>query len=51
MAKSVNDKKEFTMSREEYIQHLSMKTNEIHMTTKNSKTGTGVIDLAVPTCC
>ena len=51
MVKSVNNKKEFTMSREEYIQHLSMKTNEIHMTTKNSKTGTGVIDLAVPTGC
>ena len=51
MAKSVNNKKEFIMSREEYIQHLSMRTNEIHMTTKNSKTGMGVIDLAVPTCC
>lgn len=42
-------KKEFTMSREEYIQHLSMRTNEVHMTTKNSKTGCGVIDLAFPT--
>ena len=51
MAKSVNNKKEFTMSREEYIQHLSMRTNEIHMTTKNSKTGMGDIELAVPTGC
>ena len=51
MAKSVNNKKEFALSREEYIQHLSMRTNEIHMTTKNSKTGMGVLDLAVPTCC
>ncbi|MCI6808581.1 MAG: hypothetical protein MR958_00005, partial [Spirochaetia bacterium] len=51
MAKSINNKKEFALSREEYIQHLSMRTNEIHMTTKNSKTGMGVLDLAVPTCC
>ena len=52
MSKSVKStKKEFTMSREEYIQHLSMRTNEIHVTTKNSKTGLGVLDIAVPTCC
>ena len=46
--KKNNTKKEFTMSREEYIEFLSMKSNEIHMSTKNSKTGCGVIDLAFP---
>ena len=44
-------KKEFALSREDYIQHLSMRTNEIHVTNKNSKTGMGVLDIAVPTCC
>ena len=48
MSKKNAQKKEFTMSREEYIEHLSMKSNEVHMTTKNSKTGCGVIDLAFP---
>lgn len=48
MSKKNAQKKEFTMSREEYIEHLSMKSNEIHMSTKNSKTGYGVIDLAFP---
>ena len=48
MAKSVNNKKEFALSREEYIQHLSMRTNEIHMTTKNSKTGMGCPYLLLP---
>lgn len=55
MSKSIKSvksaKKEFTMSREEYIQMLSMRSNEIHTTTKNSKTGMGVLDIAVPTCC
>lgn len=46
--KKNNTKKDFTMSREEYIEFLSMKSNEIHMSTKNSKTGCGVIDLAFP---
>lgn len=48
MPKKNTQKKEFTMTREEYIEHLSMKSNEVHMTTKNSKTGCGVIDLAFP---
>lgn len=48
MAKKNTQKKEFTMSRQEYIEFLSMKSNEVHMTTKNSKTGCGVIDLAFP---
>lgn len=48
MSKKNTQKKEFTMTREEYIEHLSMKSNEVHMTTKNSKTGCGVIDLAFP---
>lgn len=48
MSKKNAQKKEFTMTREEYIEHLSMKSNEVHMTTKNSKTGCGVIDLAFP---
>ncbi len=48
MSKKNTQKKEFTMSREEYIEFLSMKSNEVHMTTKNSKTGCGVIDLAFP---
>ena len=47
----VAQKKDFIMSREDYIQHLSMRTNEIHVTNKNSKTGMGVLDIAVPTCC
>lgn len=50
MAKKNTQKKEFTMSREEYIESLSMRTNEIHVTNKNSKTGMGVLDLAMPTC-
>lgn len=48
MSKKNAQKKEFTMTREEYIEYLSMKSNEVHMTTKNSKTGCGVIDLAFP---
>lgn len=46
--KPFNTKKEFTMTREEYIEHLSLRTNEVHMTTKNSKTGSAIIDLAFP---
>lgn len=48
MSKKNAQKKEFTMTREEYIEYLSMKSNEVHMTTKNPKTGCGVIDLAFP---
>lgn len=48
--KKNTQKKEFAMSREDYIQFLSMRTNEIHVTNKNSKTGMGILDLAFPTC-
>ena len=43
-------KKEFTLSREEYIAQLATKTNKIHMTNKNSKTGPAILDLAFPVC-
>lgn len=42
--------KEFKMSRDEYIAHLATKTNKIHMTTKNKKTGPAILDLAFPVC-
>ena len=38
MSKKNAQKKEFTMTREEYIEHLSMKSNEGHMTTNDSRT-------------
>lgn len=42
--------KEFKMSRDEYIAHLATKTNKIHMTTNNRKTGPAILDLAFPVC-
>ena len=45
--KKNNDKK---MSRQEYIDFLSNKSNEINMSNKNSKTGIGCLNLAFPTC-
>ena len=42
--------KEYTMSREEYINHLAHKSNEIHITNNNSKTGVCCNNLAFPTC-
>lgn len=42
--------KDFKMSRDEYIAHLATKTNKIHMTTKNKKTGPAILDLAFPVC-
>lgn len=42
--------KEFKMSREEYINHLAHKSNEIHITNHNSKTGVCCNNLALPTC-
>lgn len=41
-------KVEVNMSREEYIQFLSRKSNLISMTNKNSKTGMGVLTLSLP---
>ncbi len=38
------------LTREEYIDYLSNKTNEIHLSTKNRKTGGCCNDLAFPTC-
>lgn len=43
-------KKEFTMSREEYISQLAHKSKEIHISNKNSKTGVACNNLAFPTC-
>ena len=42
--------KEFKLSRDEYIAQLATKTNKIHMTTKNRKTGPAILDLAFPVC-
>lgn len=42
--------KEFKLSRDEYIAQLATKTNKIHMTTKNKKTGPAILDLAFPVC-
>ena len=46
--KKVKDKKEFTMSRQEYIDYLASKTNEINMSNNNSKTGKACLNLAFP---
>ena len=46
----MKDKKEFTMSREEYIDFLSTQSNEISMSNKNSKTGMACLNLAMPVC-
>ena len=37
------------MSREDYINYLATRTNEVHISTKNSKTGPCCNDLALPT--
>ena len=44
-----NTKKNF-LPREEYIKELSLRTNKIHMTTKNKKTGPAIMDFAFPLC-
>lgn len=36
--------------REDYIRELSLKSNKIHMSTKNKKTGPAIIDFAFPLC-
>ena len=45
-----NKQKEFKLSREEYISQLAHKSNEIHISNHNSKTGICCNNLAFPTC-
>lgn len=47
--KKTNNQKNY-LSREEYIKELSLRTNEIHMSTKNKKTGPAILDFAFPLC-
>ena len=49
MAKKTNEKK-FEMTREEYIEYLSLKSNEITMNNGNTKTGKCVHTLSFPVC-
>lgn len=42
--------KEHKMSRQEYIDFLATKSNEINMSNKNSKTGIACLNLAFPVC-
>lgn len=46
----MKNEKEFTMSRQEYIDFLASKSNEINMGNKNSKTGIACLNLAFPVC-
>ena len=46
----MKNKKEFNMSRKEYIDFLASKSNEINMGNKNSKTGIACLNLAFPVC-
>ena len=46
----MKNKKDFTMSRQEYIDMLANKSNEINMGNKNSKTGAACLNLAFPVC-
>lgn len=46
----MKQKKDFTMTRQEYIDFLSNKSNEINMGNNNSKTGAACLNLAFPTC-
>ena len=43
-----NDKKEYIKNRQEYIDFLANKTNEISMSNNNSKTGKACLNLAFP---
>ena len=43
-------KEDFTMSRREYIDLLSTKSNEISISNRNSKTGIACLNLAFPVC-
>ena len=47
--KKTNENKVW-MDREDYINYLASKTNEVHITCENSKTGPLCNDLAFPTC-
>lgn len=49
-AKNNTKNNEVKMSREEYISHLSNRTNKISMSNKNRKTGPAILDLAFPIC-
>lgn len=42
--------KEFTMDRQEYIDFLANKSNEISMSNRNSKTGIACLNIAFPVC-
>lgn len=42
--------KEFTMDRQEYIDFLANKSNEISMSNRNSKTGVACLNIAFPVC-
>lgn len=46
--KNKTNKKEYAMSRQEYIDFLANKTNEISMSNNNSKTGKACLNLAFP---
>lgn len=46
----MKEKKEFTKSRKEYIDELASRSNEIHMSNRNSKTGPAVLTLGFPVC-
>jgi hypothetical protein len=42
--------KEYTMSRQEYIDSLANKSNEVNMSNNNSKTGKACLNFAFPLC-
>lgn len=44
------NEKEFTMSKQEYIDFLANQSNEISMSNGNSKTGKACLNIAFPTC-
>ena len=46
----MKQEKEYTMTRQEYIDFLANKSNEINMANNNSKTGTACLNIAFPTC-
>lgn len=46
----MKQQKEFTMDRQEYIDFLANKSNEISMSNHNSKTGAACLNLAFPVC-
>ena len=46
----MKQKKEFFLDRQDYIDFLANKSNEINMGNKNSKTGVACLNLAFPVC-